>query len=64
MQVLAKGRNYILYTPCNRIYYFNKRNNNNCAAKVSQGKTVLMISKTFEGGRRDTPIDCMICMAK
>jgi hypothetical protein len=30
-QVLAKGRNFILYTPCNRMFYFNKRNNNNCA---------------------------------
>jgi hypothetical protein len=30
-QVLGKGRNYMLYTPCKRIFYFNKRNNNNCA---------------------------------
>jgi hypothetical protein len=35
MQILAKGRNYIIYTPCNRIFYFNKRNNNNCGTIAS-----------------------------
>jgi hypothetical protein len=42
--VLAKGRNYILYTPWTRIFYFSKRNNNNC---VNKGSTVTFHSCLF-----------------
>jgi hypothetical protein len=32
--------------------------------KLAMAKCFLNDFKTFEGGKRDMPIDCMICMAK